>query len=209
MLLLSFILSIALLRNPLLIQLMVAFAFLFAAALSCRLPLRRLAVRSLLIVPFIGPFSIILFASGDHQRAWAVLSKSYLSASAVLLLVATTPFSKLLSAARWLRIPGALVEITQLIHRYFFVLASQAAQMRTAFHSRNGSVGMRAFLASAGTVAILFGRAYNRAFFIHQAMLARGFNGTLPQESFAPLRWLDLMIVCLGITFTVVLHLAY
>jgi cobalt/nickel transport system permease protein len=204
--LLSFILSIALLRHPLPSQLLVGAIALAVTALLCRLPLRGLLARSFLIVPFVGPFALILFASGDHQRAWEVLSKSYLSASAVFLTVATTPFPKLLSAAKWFRIPTALVEVTQLIYRYLFVLALQAQQMRTAFQARNGSVGKRAFLAAAGTVAILFGRAYERAVFTHQAMLARGFEGTLPQDPFRSLRWLDLAVVLLGVAFSVALH---
>ena len=206
-LLLPFILSIALLQNPLPTQLAAALMVLMVVALLSRLPLRPLLMRSFFIVPFVGPFALILFASGDHRRAWAVLSKSYLSASAVLLIVAATPFPKLLSAAKWFRVPTTLVEVTQLIYRYLFVLVSQAQQMRTAFYARNGSVGKRAFLASAGTVAILFGRAYHRAVFIHQAMLARGFEGTLPEHQFRPLRWFDLAIVCSGIIVSAALHL--
>src|SRR5690242_20324230 len=93
-LLISFVLSIALLRAPSLEQLGAAFLLLVLVAIVSRLPLRSLLARSLVIVPFVGPFAAILFISGDHLRAWSVLSKSYLSTSAVLLAVATTTFPK-------------------------------------------------------------------------------------------------------------------
>ena len=95
--LLSFIVSVALLKQPSATQLLTAVLALLLLALASRLPFRSLVVRSLLVVPFIGPFAAILFLSGDHTRAWSVLSKSYLSTSAVLLAVSTTPFPDLLA----------------------------------------------------------------------------------------------------------------
>jgi cobalt/nickel transport system permease protein len=199
--LLSFILSVALLKQPSATQLLTA-----VLALASRLPFRSLVARSLLVVPFIGPFAAILFLSGDHMRAWSVLSKSYLSTSAVLLAVSTTPFPDLLAACKWFRVPSMMVEVTQLIYRYLFVLASQAQQMRTAFAARCGSVGINAFLAASGMVAVLFGRSYRRAEFTHQAMLARGFEGMLPDSPFRQLRWTDIVTLAGGLLFCVALH---
>jgi cobalt/nickel transport system permease protein len=203
--LLSFIVSVAVLKRPVAGQLLIALFLLFLLALASRLPLRSLAVRSLLVIPFVGPFAAILFLSGDHFRAWSVLSKSYLSTSAVLLAVSTTPFPELLAAGKWFRVPAMMVEVTQLIYRYLFVLASQAQQMRTAFAARSGSVGLQAFLASAGIVAVLFGRSYRRAEFTHQAMLARGFEGMLPEATFPPLRWPDFVALFSGLAFCMAL----
>jgi cobalt/nickel transport system permease protein len=205
-LLLAFIISIALIPVPTVSQVIVSCLLLGAAVLTARLPLRRLLLRSLLVVPFVGPFAIILYVSGDHVRALAVLTKTYLSTSTVLLAVATTEFSKLLAAARWFRLPGMLLEVTQLIYRYFFVLASQAQQMRTAFTARGGLIGKRAFIAAAGMVAILFGRSYERAALIHHAMLARGFDGTLPTEAFPPLCRTDYVVLVGGFLLSLSLH---
>ena len=36
------------------------------------------------------------------------------------------------------------------------------------------------FHVAAGALAVLFARSYTRAECVHRAMLARGFNGTLP-----------------------------
>jgi cobalt/nickel transport system permease protein len=204
--LLSFILSIALLKHPSAAQLLTAVLLLLLLAVASRLPFRSLVVRSLLVIPFVGPFAAILFLSGDHGRAWSVLSKSYVSTSAVLLAVSTTPFPDLLAACKWFRVPSMMVEVTQLIYRYLFVLASQVQQMRTAFAARCGSVGINAFFASSGMVAVLFGRSYRRAEFTHQAMLARGFEGMLPDAAFRRLRWTDFVTLVAGLLFCVALH---
>lgn len=204
--LLSFVLSLALLRSPSPLQLAAALTALLAISFAARLPWGKLLLRALFVVPAIGLFSLILFLSGDGWRAWAILSKSYLCIFAVLLTVSTTTLPSLLEAARWCRLPGMLVDITQLIYRYLFVLASQAQQMLTAFRVRGGSVGRRAFLASAGMVAVLFGRSYQQAEFTHQAMLSRGFDGSLPTVTHRRLASRDLIALVVGIAATVILH---
>jgi cobalt/nickel transport system permease protein len=198
--------SLSLLRRPSALQLAAALAALFAIALAARLPWGKLLLRTLFVVPFIGIFALILFLSGDPWRAWGILAKSYLSILAVLLTVSTTTLPALLEAARWCRVPGMLIDITQLIYRYLFLLASHAQQMLTAFRVRGGSVGKRAFLASSGMVAVLFGRSYQQAEFTHQAMLSRGFDGKLPEITHHSWTVRDVVALVIGMAATIGLH---
>jgi cobalt/nickel transport system permease protein len=198
--------SLSLLRRPSALQLAAALAALFAIALAARLPWGKLLLRTLFVVPFIGIFALILFLSGDPWRAWGILAKSYLSILAVLLTVSTTTLPALLEAARWCRVPGMLIDITQLIYRYLFLLASHAQQMLTAFRVRGGSVGKRAFLASSGMVAVLFGRSYQQAEFTHQAMLSRGFDGKLPEITHRSWTVGDVAALVIGMAATIGLH---
>jgi cobalt/nickel transport system permease protein len=198
--------SLSLLRRPSALQLAAGLAALFAIALAARLPWGKLLLRTLFVVPFIGIFALILFLSGDPWRAWGILAKSYLSILAVLLTVSTTTLPALLEAARWCRVPGMLIDITQLIYRYLFLLASHAQQMLTAFRVRGGSVGKRAFLASSGMVAVLFGRSYQQAEFTHQAMLSRGFDGKLPEITHRSWTVGDVAALVIGMAATIGLH---
>jgi cobalt/nickel transport system permease protein len=68
--------------------------------------------------------------------------------------------------------------ILHFVYRYLFVLFEQAHNMRRASRCR-APRGRRQplFAAAAGAVAVLFARSYGRAERIHQAMLARGFQG--------------------------------
>lgn len=202
----AFVLSVALLRQLSLVQLAVAFVFLVGIAWAARLPMTRVLRISLLAVPFVGVFSLLVYLSGDGQRAWTILAKSYLSTLSVLVTVSTTPLPQLLSAARYFHVPTLLVEVTGLIYRYLFVLSGEAQQMQIAFAARAGRPGLRAVQASSGMVAVLFTRSYAKAAMIHQAMCGRAFSGSLARHEFAPLKVLELAIAAGGLLFAFALH---
>jgi cobalt/nickel transport system permease protein len=205
-LLMAFVVSVALLRQLSLVQLAVSFAFLICIAWGAGLPMTRVLRVSLLAVPFVGVFSLLVYLSGDGQRAWGILAKSYLSALSVLVAVSTTPLPQLLSAARYFHVPALLVEVTGLIYRYLFVLSGEAQQMQIAFAARAGRPGLRAVQASSGMVAVLFARSYGKAAMIHQAMCGRAFSGSLTRPEFASFRVLDLGIAAGGLLLAVALH---
>jgi cobalt/nickel transport system permease protein len=205
--LLAFVASISLLRTPTMLQLAAGLILLLAIGIWGRLPVPNLLIRAALVLPVVGLFSLIVYLSGDHTRAWAILSKTYLSALAVLLVAATTPLASMLEAARWYRVPAMLVEVTQLLYRYLFVLSSHAQQLRIAFGSRGGQPGRESFQASAGIVAVLFSRTYERAILIHQAMLGRGFDGSLPTGKLGRIRPIDVMLIVAGIACAGAVHL--
>jgi cobalt/nickel transport system permease protein len=206
LLLLAFVVSVALLRQLSLLQLAVSLLFLLSIAWAGRLPLLRIVRVSLFAVPFVAVFSLLVYLSGDGQRAWAILGKSYLSAFSVLIAVSTTPLPQLLSAARFFHVPTLLVEVTGLIYRYLLVLSGEAHQMQIAFAARAGRPGLRAIQASSGMVAVLFIRSYAKAAMIHQAMCGRGFSGSLACQEFAHFRVPDLGIVAGGLLLAVALH---
>jgi cobalt/nickel transport system permease protein len=175
-------------------------------AAAARLPIFRVFRASLLVIPFVGLFSLIVYLSGDVHRAWFILGKSYLSALSVLVCISATPMAQLLRAAQFFRIPGLLLEVTQMIYRYLFVLSAQAHAMQTAFRSRGGRSGTRALRASSAMIAVLFTKSYAKATMIHQAMLGRGFTGSLPGSEFRSLRIQELAIVSAGLVVAIALH---
>ena len=158
---------------------------LAAGFLSARIPLGAALLRASVVLPFAVPFAVLTLAAGDAPRAQALVAKSYVSALAVLLLVATTPVPLLLAGLEAAGVPSFLLMVAQFLYRYLFVISEEARRMRTAALARGGSTGMAAargtrFRASAGAVGALFARSYSRAAAIHRAMLARGFDGRLP-----------------------------
>jgi cobalt/nickel transport system permease protein len=206
LLLIAVVVSIALLQRLSLAQLAVSFLFLISVALAARLPLVRVVRLSLLSVPFVAAFSLLVYLYGDGQRAWAILGKSYLSGFSVLIAVSTTPLPRLLSAAQFFHVPALLVEVTGLIYRYVLVLSGEAQQMQIAFAARAGKPGLRAIQASSGIVAVLFSRSFSKAAMIHQAMCGRGFSGSLARQEFAPLGVSELRIAGGGLILAVALH---
>jgi cobalt/nickel transport system permease protein len=158
------------------------------------------------VIPFVGLFSLVIYLSGDLQRAVRILIKSYLSALAAMVCIASTPLPQLARAARSLYVPAFLVEVTQLVYRYLFVLTGEIQVMRVAFASRGGKAGPRAFQSASGMVAVLFGRAFEKATMVHNAMLSRGFSGVLGESLERRLRINDLLVLSAGLVVVVLVH---
>lgn len=157
------------------------YAALLAAAIAlCRLPAPGLVARPAIVLPFSATFALVSWIGGDPQRAAALLGKSYLSAVAVLLVVATTPLERLVRSMEALGAPRPITLVTQFLYRYLFVISEQAQHMRAAAACRAPRRAGMGFRAAAGAVGVLFARSYARAEGIHRSMLSRGFEGRFP-----------------------------
>lgn len=155
---------------------------LVAGLLWARLPLWGMLARAGLVLPFTLLFALVSWAIGDPGRGLSLIAKSYLSALAVLLVVATTPLPSLLGGFERSGVPRFLLMVVQFLYRYLFVIVEEGQHMRAAAAARGASArqwiaGGTRFRAAAGALAVLFVRSYSRAGHIHQAMLARGFQG--------------------------------
>jgi len=156
-------------------------ALLAAAFVWARIPLAAGLRRAALVLPFTAVFAAACWLAGDPGRGLALALKSYLSALAVLLAMATTPMPELLAGLESMRVPRFPLMVAQFLYRYLFVISEEAQHMSKAAASRAArahafSAGL-GFRAAAGALAVLFARSHGRAEEIHRAMLARGFSG--------------------------------
>jgi cobalt/nickel transport system permease protein len=158
------------------------FVILAAVVVAAGLPLVSALKRASVVLPFTAVFAVISLAAGEPMRAAALIAKSYLSALAVLILVSTTPLPELLRGLERMGVPRYLLMVTQFLYRYLFVISEEAQHMRAAAQAKSGSIRVlfnrSKFGAAAGALGVLFARSYGHAEGIHQAMLARGFQGT-------------------------------
>ena len=107
---------------------------------------------------------------------WRVISGMLL----ILFLVMLTPTDKLLLAAAWFRLPKSFLELLVLIYRYIFVLVEEAVVIRDAQRARLGYRGWHRGIRSAGALGgSIILRAYDRASAAFDAMVARGFSGSI------------------------------
>jgi cobalt/nickel transport system permease protein len=182
---------------------------LAAVAATARVPpreaLRRsraplaLVVALALTVPFVraGGRQLELGPVTVHEAGLAVLAavaaKAAIGTLSAVLLMATTSLPDVLAALERMRVPRLLVAIAGLTYRYGFLLADEAARMRAALAARNWRPRHPAAAGAAGRVAgALFLRAHARAERVHLAMLARGYDGTLPAAAGRALNRADL-----------------
>jgi cobalt/nickel transport system permease protein len=98
----------------------------------------------------------------------------------MILLAASTNFSKLLKAFEKLGIPKIITMILSFMYRYIFVVQDELMKMREAKESRSVG-GSRWFHIKtlANMVGVLFIRTYERGESVYLAMCARGFDGSI------------------------------
>lgn len=170
-------------------------AVLVAAAVLARLPLRTLARRMTIEVPFLAFAALMPFAGRDPHvhvagvalsraglwSAWGIAARGTLGVGASVVLAATTTVPDLLDGLRRLRVPALLVATVGFMVRYAEVLTGELHRMRIARLSRGADPRWlwqgRAVAASAGA---LFVRSYERGERVQLAMAARGFDGSFP-----------------------------
>lgn len=150
-----------------------------------QVPMRVLVRRWASVAPFLFVLAIGIpfsrgFASGWDLMASAFM-KAMLSLTTILLLIETTSTASLLSGLVSLGAPKLLISIVSLMARYRFLFQDELARMNQAkrartFHSRRWSD----WRILPNFVGILFLRGLGRAERVHDAMLARGWNGDLP-----------------------------
>jgi cobalt/nickel transport system permease protein len=161
-----------------------------------RLPLRWYFARLRAPICFLAMFVLLLpfivHDGGPSQKlgpvaiSWYGLrvgvllcAKALAFITLVLVALSTAPFSATLKAAYALRVPGLLVQLVMLTHRYIFVLYAELARLRTAlrvrgFRNRASRHCYRTIGHVAGTLLV---RGSERAERVAQAMRCRGFDG--------------------------------
>ncbi len=162
---------------------------------ASRVKFRFLAARLTTIIPFVL-FALVLpfIGTGDRREVaglalsidglwsmWNILAKATVGASVSILLAATTEVPDILKGLTRLRVPAVLTSIASFMIRYLEVIAGELGRMRVAMTARGYSpswIGQAKPIASSA--GALFIRSYERGERVYDAMLARGFTGTMP-----------------------------
>jgi cobalt/nickel transport system permease protein len=170
---------------------LLALGVIMLAELPVRHVLKRVTIEVpfvlfALFLPFLGSGPTIEIAGVALSQeglwaAWNIVVKSTLGVTASVILVSTTEIPHLLRGLGELKVPPVMVAIAGFMVRYLDVIAGELARMRTAMAARGYEAkgfAQARILATAG--GALFIRSYERGERVHQAMLARGFTGTMP-----------------------------
>ena len=109
-----------------------------------------------------------------------ILAKNSLAFLAMLVLAAVTPWNLLVSAMRRLGMPRVLVATLLFMERYVHVLADELGRMSIARRARTFRRGnLVPWSTLTSLIGMLFLRSFERADRVHDAMIARGWDGTL------------------------------
>lgn len=168
---------------------------LVAVIVIAELPPRHVLARIAIEIPFVlfavflpflggGPRTEVLGMSLSQEGlwgAWNILAKGTMGVTASVILVSTTEVPHILRGLGQLRVPPVMVAIAGFMVRYLDLIGAEMQRMRTAMAARGYTargMGQAKILATAG--GALFIRSYERGERVHQAMLARGFTGKMP-----------------------------
>jgi cobalt/nickel transport system permease protein len=186
-------------------------ALVMAAAGLAAIPMRVLARRLLIEVPFVvfalalpfvgvGPYRQVVAVSVSVPGMWAgwgILAKATLGTASAVVLAWSTPVADLLAGLDRLRVPRALTAIAGFMVRYLDVVSGELRRLQVARVSRGDDPRWfwqgRAVAANAGT---LFVRSFERGERVQQAMAARGFTGQFPAtvDTRVPLVWFPAVV---------------
>ncbi|AJE02419.1 cobalt ECF transporter T component CbiQ [Geobacter pickeringii] len=120
----------------------------------------------------------------------AIASRIAGAVSVVAAVGFATPFTDLMAALSWLRVPRGFIEVALFAWRYLFVLFDDAQVVYAAQKNRLGYAGIRRGLRSFGTLAgVLVIKAFDNSQTVTTAMVQRGYDGTLPLLRHRPFRF--------------------
>jgi cobalt/nickel transport system permease protein len=156
----------------------------------------------------VAPFGIVLRASREGLAAGALAALRIFAATSVLVLLGmVAPAHALFRALHWFRVPRSLVEVGLLMYRFIFVLLDVAADMATAQTLRLGYRGAARSLRSVGSLAgAVLVKSLDQATRTSEAMVLRGYTGTLPVGTLPPLPrrelvWMLALTLALGVAY--------
>lgn len=159
-------------------------------------PKADLLAQAAYVLPFSFAIAAVALLRGYTAQAVFFLLRSYISILAVLVTTRLVTTLELLRAMERLGAPRFLIIVTEFLMRYLEVIRKEADAMRLAALCR-GAAHSR--LIAASSLGMLFVRSLERSTGIHNAMLARGFNGRLPRMY--PMQWtaLDSCTLLIGV----------
>jgi cobalt/nickel transport system permease protein len=222
----AFVLAVALVPTGTWWPLGLDLLLLAAIAAWSRTPPRTLAARLAVEIPFVL-FVVVLPFAADGPRvdvlgiglavvgletAGAIVAKASLAVLATGVLTATTPAPAILAGAERLRVPRTFTAVAAFAVRYVQVVLEELRRLQLARVARGDDPRWlwqaRAVAQCSGALAV---RCFERGERVHTAMLARCFDGRLPDlSSDEPARagsWaLALLAPAVAIAATAVAH---
>jgi cobalt/nickel transport system permease protein len=195
-------------------------ALLATVAIAARTPARLLAGRIAIEIPFIAFIVLLPFVTAGPEvqvlgvglseeglwTAFGIAAKATLAVLATGVLAWTTPAPEILRGAERLGMPRTLVAIAGFALRYLQLVLDELRRMRLARIARGDDARWlwqaRGATRTAGALAV---RTLDRGERVHTAMLARGYDGSMPAirlaEAAAPAAWAVALTIPIAAAF--------
>jgi len=189
------ILSIALLPNLLSasLGLILAIILLFLSRIPFSFVLKHLrwVILSVLFFFIIMPLTVpgdkilrlnFVAISGQGLKLSSLIALRAVSICMIIFpMIGTMKFHKTLNALQRLKFPDKLIQIVMFTYRYIFVLLGELAKMSTAAKARlfRRGTNIHTLRITGNLIGMLFIRAFERTQRVYDAMVSRGYKGSI------------------------------
>ncbi len=129
---------------------------------------------------------------------FSIIFRTFLCVTAVLIMVAVTPFSQLADELRRLHVPDIFVSLFEMTYRYIGALIEEASTMYTAYMLRSikhKGLQMRHMGSFVGQILI---RSFDRAERVYGAMKCRGYTNNNIKKRPRPLKKADFVYLSIA-----------
>jgi len=160
------------------------------------------------ISAFIGFIFIILTFTAGVEKASLVSLRALTAFLLIFPLLATARFETTLKALEKIGVPDKLIQTIQFTYRYIFVFACEIRTMFRALKSRgfNPGTNLWTMKTTGKVIGMLFVRSFERSERVYNAMVSRGYTGTVGTMTGFKMNKLDLIKGFIVISFAVLLH---
>ena len=140
------------------------------------------------ILFFINIFGVNIVGHKDGLREGLMIGSRIIGAVSIVAVMGfSTPFTEIMAALSWMRVPKGFIEILMFAYRYIFVLLEDAMVIYNAQKNRLGYSGIKKGLNSFGTLTgSLTIKAFEHSQNITTAMIQRGYDGNMPMLKHKP-----------------------
>jgi cobalt/nickel transport system permease protein len=156
---------------------------------------------TLFFIP-INSSSLILTGYKDGLVEGLMIACRILGAVSIVALMGfSTPFTEIIAALSWMRVPRGFIEILMFAYRYIFVLLEEAIVIYNAQKNRLGYSNMRLGLSSFGQLTgSLILKAFDHSHNITISMIQRGYDGNILMLKQKPFKISEIIVSILIIT---------
>lgn len=142
----------------------------------------------------LGPFSLNAYRDGLLEGLLIAL-RIISAVSIIIVLELSTPFTEIISALSWFKVPKTLIEPMIFAYRYIFILLEEAFVIYYAQRNRLGYSSIKRGMMSFSTlIGALIIKAFEHSQKNTIAMLQRGYDGNMPLLRPSKLKYKEIIV---------------
>jgi cobalt/nickel transport system permease protein len=145
---------------------------------------------------------IVQFSSDSWLHILGFQLKTILIVAAGLFLISSTPMKLFLKSFERLGMPDWIITVTFFVYHFMFILSHELSRLHLAYKSRYVKLSViKRISMQSKLMAMFFFRIFERNDRLYNALMSRGFNGSISFETQISWKSSDTILVLTGISF--------